>query len=229
MPRGSPVPEPTFPGNEADAAEEKLGVRLEILIAVGLGLAAILTALSIYLTDVHDDNAQVGFSDGISEVTKATGSYVEAAQQRGADEALFVEFAQAANAGALGDKVAGQSATYLQGAVMRKELREAVAWWGDVGVKQGLTSPFTEENPFFKQPLQDEASAQSQQAEASFAEAQDEQNKGDTFIIADVIVAAALFMFGIAAVVTVPRLKVAMTVIGYTVFLVSLGVVIAGL
>jgi hypothetical protein len=229
MRRGSPVPELTPNESEVDPAEDRLGIRLEVWIAVGLGLAAILTALSIYLTDVHDDNAQVEFNDGVSQVTKATGSYVEAAQQRGADEALFVEFAQAANAGAQGDKIAEESATYLQAAVMRPELQKAVAWWGEIGVNQGLNSPFTEENPYFKEPLQDEANAQSQEAEASLAEAQDEQNRGDTFIIADVIVAASLFMFGIAAVARVTRLKIAMTAIGYSVFLVSLGVVIAGL
>jgi hypothetical protein len=212
-----------------DEEEQLLGVRLEILIAVGLGLAAILTALSVYLTDVHDDNALVAFNDGVREVTEATGGYVQASQQRSADEALFTEFAQAANAGASGDKTAADAAVYLQSAIMRPELQEQVAWWGKVGQPQGLPTPFSEENPFFKQPELDEANAKTASANGNFDEAQDEQKQGDVFIIADVIVATALFLFGIAAVATVSRLKIAMTAIAYGVFLVALGVVLAGL
>jgi hypothetical protein len=210
--------------------EQLLGVRLEILIAVGLGLAAILTALSIYLTDVHDDNALVAFNDGVRETTEATGGYVQAAQLRSADDALFTEYAQIANAAAQGDRAAAENVAYLQTAIMRDELRKQIEWWGTVGQpKLGLQTPFDDQNPFFEEPERAEAEAQTAAATENFDEAQDEQKVGDRFIIADVIVATALFMFGIAAVARVTQLKVAMTMIAYGVFLVALVVVITGL
>jgi hypothetical protein len=216
-----------------DAAERDdhiLGIRLEVFIAVGLGLAAILTAVSIYLTDIHDDDALIAFNDGVREVTEATGSYVTAAQLRSADDALFTEYAQLANAGAQGDRPALEGATYLQTAIMRPELRKQVEWWGTVGEPElGLPTPFSEENPFFEQPELAEAEATTASANENFEEAKDEQKAGDRFILADVIVATALFLFGIAAVATIIRLKVAMTAIAYGVFLIALVVVLTGL
>lgn len=73
-------------GSGNSAADERRDTRLEILFAIGLGLSAILTALCVYLTDVHDDEAQVAFNEGVRGVIEATGSYVSATQQRAAEE-----------------------------------------------------------------------------------------------------------------------------------------------
>jgi hypothetical protein len=214
---------------EASREEVLLGIRLEVLIAVGLGLAAILTAVSIYLTDVHDDDALVAFNDGVAQVTEATGGYVEASQLRSADAALFTEYSQLAYAGSQGDQQALDTAAYIQTSIMRPELRKQVEWWAAEGEPAGHPTPFTDENPYFTEPALEEAEATTASATASFEEAKDEQVAGDRFILADVIVATALFLFGIAAVATVSRLKIAMTGVAYGVFLVALGVVVTGL
>jgi hypothetical protein len=203
--------------------------RLDILISVGLGLAAVLTALCVYLTDVHDDEATLAFNAGVTATTEATGSYVEAAQRRAADEALFVEYAQLANAGAFGDRIALDSATYLQTGIMREDLREAVEWWGrETRRDPTLTTPFVPENPFYEQPELEEAEALTASAGEEFAKAEDEQAKGDTFIIADIIVAFSLFLFGVAGVASAYRIKLTTTVMAYVIFAASLIVVATG-
>jgi hypothetical protein len=219
--------------NAQAAADERRDTRLEILIAVGLGLSAILTALCVYLTDVHDDEAQVAFNEGVRGVTEATGGYVNASQQRAADEAVFLEFAQQANAAALGgDRLAGITSQYIKEGLMRPELQAALEWWAQENegrrAADALPSPFVPENPAYEEPLLVEAEAQTESANAAFAEAQDEQKEGDTYIIAGVIVATALFLYGIAGVTRNVRLKLVMTTLGYIVFLVSLGVVLFG-
>jgi hypothetical protein len=212
-----------------EAGRERFEARLEVLIAVGLGLAAILTALSVYLTDIHDDDAQVAFNSGVREVTEATGGYVQSAQTQAADQALFAEYAQLANAGANGDRAAFEAAAYLQTSVMRPDLRKMVEWWADEGSDQGAATPFVADNPFFEQAELDAAEAGSAEAEEQFATAQVELERGDTFIIASVIVASALFLFGVAGVARVLRLKVAMTGLAYAALFVALGVTLANL
>ena len=217
---------------EASTASANGGDRLELLIAIGLGLAAIVTALFVYLTDVHDDNADLAFSDGVAQVTEATGSYVTASQLRASDESLFAEYAQLAYAGSLGDRFSLRAADYLREGIMRPELRDSVIWWSAETQKPGgaerYPTPFVEDNPEYTEPEQAQAEEQSATAQASFAEAQDEQTAGDTFIIADIIVASALFFFGLAGVFGHRLLKVRITALGYVLFFASIAVAVFG-
>lgn len=206
--------------------------RLELWITIGLGLAAIVTALFVYLTDVHDDEADLAFSDGIAQVTEATGSFVTAAQLRASDENLFAEYAQLAYAGSLGDRFSQQAADYVREGIMRDELKAAVLWWSQETQKPGgaerYPTPFVEDNPEYTEPELAAAQETSATAAASFEEAQDEQKAGDTFIIADIIVASALFFFGLAGVVAARMLKVRLTVLGYALFVASVTVALIG-
>jgi hypothetical protein len=206
--------------------------RLELLITIGLGLAAIVTALFVYLTDVHDDEADLAFSDGVAQVTEATGSYVTASQLRASDENLFAEYAQLAYAASLGDKFSGNAADYLREGIMREDLEAAVVWWSAETQKPGgaerYPTPFVEDNPEYTQPELAQAEAESAAAQASFTEAEDEQKAGDTFIIADIIVASSLFFFGLAGVVSARLLKVRVTVLGYVLFVASIAIAVFG-
>ena len=69
--------------------------------------------------------------------------------------------------------------------------------------------------------------AGSAEAEEQFATAQDELEAGDTVIIASVIVATALVLFGVAGVARVLRLKVALTGIAYVVLVGALAITVA--
>jgi hypothetical protein len=206
--------------------------RLELLITIGLGLAAIVTALFVYLTDVHADEADLAFSDGVAQVTEATGSYVTASQLRASDENLFAEYAQLAYAASLGDKFSGNAADYLREGIMREDLEAAVVWWSAETQKPGgaerYPTPFVEDNPEYTQPELAQAEAESAAAQASFTEAEDEQKAGDTFIIADIIVASSLFFFGLAGVVSARLLKVRVTVLGYVLFVASIAIAVFG-
>jgi hypothetical protein len=206
--------------------------RLELLITIGLGLAAIVTALFVYLTDVHDDEADLAFSDGIAQVTEATGSYVTASQLRASDENLFAEYAQLAYAASLGDRFSSDAADYLREGIMRDELEAAVLWWSEETQKPGgadrYPTPFVEDNPEYTEPELAAAEEESAAAQASFTKAQDEQKAGDTFIIADIIVAASLFFFGLAGVLSSRPIKVRITVLGYVLFVTSIAIAVLG-
>jgi hypothetical protein len=214
---------PTSPEDEEQASK-----RLEIAITIGLGLAAVLTATCIYLIDQHDDDALISFNSGVAKTTEATGSFVEAAQKRSADDALFTEFAIQAYAGDQGDKVAFGLSQYIKSGIMRDDLEEAVTWWGENQENGEPPTPFVDENPFFVEPERDKAEALTATATSDFETAKEEQQLGDTFIIANVIVAISLFLFGIAGVTRSVSMKVRTTVLAYVVFFVSLAIVVVG-
>lgn len=200
------------------AARETLDGRLEIVIAIMLGLGAIVTALSVYLIDQHDDEAQLKFNQAVVKTNEASAAYVEGAQQQGSDEAIFFEYVDAAQ-----DRVG--VAQYLLTEIMRPELREMVLWWSE----SPHPTPFVEENPHFEQPEIDEGDRLSAEAQDDFETAADEQDAGDRFIMVGVIVAASLFLFGIAGVTDRFSIRVGTMITGGLTFLVALGLLLTGL
>jgi len=204
--------------------------RLELAIAIGLGIAAVLTALFVVIIDNHDDKAQVVFNEGVAEITESTGGYVQAAQLKASDEALFADYATNAYAATLGDRFSRDIASYLLTGLMREQLRTAVLSWSkqqqQLPEGQAPISPFVEDNPDYPQPELTAATDKAAAAQDSFAEAQDEQNAGDKYLISGVIVATALFLFGIAGVFKAHALRLRLTVLGYVVLVGSLVVAV---
>jgi hypothetical protein len=205
--------------------------RLELAIAIGLGIAAVLTALFVVIIDNHDDKAQVAFNEGVAEITESTGGYVQAAQLKASDEALFADYATNAYAATLGDRFSRDIASYLLTGLMREQLRTAVVAWSkqqqQLPEGQAPISPFVEEdNPDYPQPELTAATDKAAAAQDSFAAAQDEQNAGDKYLISGVIVATALFLFGIAGVFKAHALRLRLTAMGYVVLVGSLVVAV---
>lgn len=191
--------------------------RLEILVTIGLGLAAVATALSVYLTDQRDDEALLSFNEGVRKITEATGGYVEGSQAQNRDEALFIEYVDALQAN---DKT---RAEYLLLNVMEPELRKSVNWWAPRAAATGEPrTPFVEENPFFNPaPQTAEADQLTEEGTAAIDNAKEEQDAGDRYIIASVILATALFLFGIAGVAHQRNIAYATFGSGSVIFLVA--------
>ena len=76
--------------------------------------------------------------------------------------------------------------------------------------------------------MQEEADGLREEAALNFEEAQDEQVAGDTYIIAGVIFATALFLFGVAGVSRRIELKQRMTWAAYGVTLIAIVYMIFG-
>ena len=201
------------------SAEDHWNARLEVAIAIALGLAAIVTALTVLLIDQHDDEAMVQFNNGVASVTEATGSYVQASTQRSADQALFTEYLKATQR----PEDAGV-ADYLREEVMRDQLRRAVVWWSN----SPYDSPFIKQNPFYRSPEAERASELTSESAAQFESAQDEQNAGDLYILVGVIVSAALFLYGIAGVTRRFKIRVGTFAAGTFVFLFALALLVVG-
>src|SRR4030081_2119577 len=149
----------------AEAAE---GGRMAILIAVLLGAAAIVTAFSAYKNELRNHEATIKFNQGVVHTNQASQSYTQGSQVRAQDQALFLEFAKAANA-----KDQGLVA-YVHDTLMSPRLRTSVDWWSNT--KDSVDSPFVPQNPYFKVAQNTKGDALTIEAKKDFKDAKHEQN-----------------------------------------------------
>lgn len=173
----------------AEKADEAGESRLAVLAAILLGLAATLTALAAYQASLQDGEVLTGYNASSTALTDANYFYATGNQTFAQDQALFVEFATAANA----DQQ--DTAAYLQ-TLMRPELVEALDWWQ---ADADAVTPFDDdaENPYVIAEFA-EAERLADESKAAYDEATAAGDVGDTFELATVLLALTLFFAGIA-------------------------------
>ena len=127
--------------------------RTEIVLAILLGVAAILTAWSTFQSAQLGSAMTAAYSEGIRVSDAASQAFNDASANDIADQALFLEFAKASQAGE------EETALYIEESLMSEELAAAVDWWFEQPESAGYATPFTEENPNWSTALYDDAEA----------------------------------------------------------------------
>jgi hypothetical protein len=187
---------------------------MAILIAVLLGAAAIVTAFSAYKNELRNHEATIRFNQGVVHTNQASQSYTQGSQVRAQDQALFLEFAKAANSN---DK--GLTA-YVHDTLMSPSLRKSVDWWSNT--KDSVDSPFVPQDPYYKISQNIRGDALTLDAKKDFKEAKHEQNVSDQYTVVEVILASALFLLGIAGVSSRRSIKIGAVSAGGAIFLAAL-------
>ena len=182
--------------------------RTEIVLAILLGVAAILTAWSTFQSAQLGSAMTAAYSEGIRVSDAASQAFNDASANDIADQALFLEFAKASQAGE------EDTALYIHDSLMSEDLAAAVDWWFDQPESAGYATPFTEDNPNWSTALYDDAEALDAEAQAQFDEAEKKDSLGSDFDILAIIIALALFLFGIASLVRQQRIKVGLGAVG---------------
>ena len=180
-----------------EASERRRGRRdslLEVAITILLGIGAVAIAWSSYQTSLHGGASIQEYSRAIRTSDSASQQWNEGAQIEIQDQALFLEFAKALQADDL------ELAGYLQQALMRQELSDAIDWWVEQPEANQPDSPFVEENTAYTIAAYDVAAELDDQAEEEFARGSAYNEKGDKYGLVTTIVALALFLLGVAAV-----------------------------
>ena len=180
--------------------------RTEIVLAILLGVAAILTAWSTFQSAQLGSAMTAAYSEGIRVSDAASQAFNDASANDIADQALFLEFAKASQAGE------EETALYIEESLMSEELAAAVDWWFEQPESAGYATPFTEENPNWSTALYDDAEA---------LEAEQKDSLGSDFDILAIIIALALFLFGVASLVRQQRIKVGLGAVGGVILLFS--------
>ena len=202
-------------GKAEEERKQRLLDRTEIVLAILLGVAAILTAWSTFQSAQLGSAMTAAYSEGIRISDAASQAFNDASAVDVADQALFLEFAKSAQAG---DE---DTAGYIHDSLMSAELAAAVDWWSEQPDSSGYDTPFTEDNPNWSTALYDDAAALDADAQAQFDEAKEKDAIGGDFDILAIIIALALFLFGIASLVRQERIKIGLGVVGTVILVFS--------
>ena len=190
--------------------------RIQVVIAILLGVAAILTAwFSLEATNVSDE-VQKNYSTGIRTADEATTLYTIADSTATSDKILFLEFAKA--------KVTGDTdlAEYIRASLMSPDLVAAISWWEKQPDEAGYNSPFVNENPKLSTKLIDSADEVDASARMSFSKAEESDRITDDFDQMAVIMAIALFFLGIAGLASNRRMTIIMLSFGSIILVIAL-------
>ncbi len=184
------------------------GQRFEILVATMLGVAALATAFSAYQASLDDGDSIQQYNRAVALTDKASQAYNEGTQELLQDEQIFLEFVKATQT----DDEA--LAEYVQTSLMSDNLKKGVAWWADQPDNDKYPTPFTEDNPDYNIEAYARAADLDQQAEEAFDKGGSADERGDRYTLVTVILAAALFLLGVAAVARAWIIKYGFVAIG---------------
>lgn len=188
----APPPPPTTTAEPPDEPSDKRSLKVEIALAIGLGIAAIVTATASFQSALVEDEMIAGFNRGIKAVDEAGQAYNEAQQILNRDQALYVEYNKA------NFEEQYTLSTYILTSLMDPNMREAVEWWRDVS--EDARTPFDEGSPY-QLPALDRSEQLKTEGQTQFDAANKADELTDKFDFVTVLAAVVLFFLGLASVV----------------------------
>jgi hypothetical protein len=226
QPPEPPGEQPPEPPEHPPAAKEtrRWPGGLELFVAVMLGLSAIASAYAAWRNEQRNHEATAHFSEGIRDYDDGGQYYAEGQSVMSRDQSLFLEYAKA--------KELGQSklANYIFLNLMSPTLQAGVRWWQGPNrtTSHPARNPFTPLDPDYNIQQLSDANKSYDASKKNFQEARAEQEKADHYTLVEVILATALFLYGIAGVTRNRRPKVLTVVMGTVIFLIALVLLITG-
>jgi hypothetical protein len=204
--------------------------RFELVIAILLGLAAIVGAIAAYQTGAKDGDTLAAFQEGNRTSDLASRLKTEVAAKRAEDQIVTTFAAQAvvnatlnasSQGGNLTSKQANQLGENLINQIGSPELK--------VAVKQCDTDPDCKspiDSKYYVVKAASDAAALDKKADALFAQASAASKQGDDYSLVTVFLATSLFLYGVAAVGRGRVVKLGMAALGGLIFIVAVGLLI---
>ena len=195
---------------DAQSRYERLEARLELIAVILLGLAATATAWAAFQGGQYDGQMLTAFTEANLNLNDANAYYSEGTQAYIEDELIFLRYVEATFEGD------DELATYMRESLMSDQLFAAIEWWETEGAE--FDTPFVEENPNYvieSYVLADELAAATDDA---FDAGQEANKTGDTYNLITVLLAAALFVLGIATSFKVLPVRIGLIAIGTAIF-----------
>ena len=184
--------------------------RFELTLAILLGLAAIATGYTAYRADIDRGDSLRQFQVANKLTAESIDLKGQADVQRSIDQQLFVEYLKATQANNVG------LAQYL-GTGLSPDLKNALDIWASD--PNAPLSPFAGNPPAYTQPLYDEGDRLAKDADVEFEQADELRRSADGFTLIGVLLASALFLYGIAAVSRARKIRLGLTGVGFVIFL----------
>ena len=183
--------------------------RFELTIAILLGVAAITAGYTAYRADLDRGDSLRQFQVASKTSALSVDAYSQGDVQRGTDEQIFVEYSKAVLEGDAGAAAALRN--------LSPDLRIAINSWENSG--SNALSPFAGETPAYYQPFYEEGDELAARATTEFKAADELRSRADTFTLIGVLLASALFLYGIAAVSRAPKVRRGLTATGFLIYL----------
>jgi hypothetical protein len=184
--------------------------RFELTLAILLGLAAIATGYTAYRADIDRGDSLRQFQVANKLTAESIDLKGQADVQRSIDQQLFVEYLKATQANNV------DLAQYL-GTGLSPDLKNALDIWASDA--NAPLSPFDGNPPAYTQPLYDEGDRLARDADVEFEQADELRRSADGFTLIGVLLASALFLYGIAAVSRARKIRIGLTGVGFVIFL----------
>ena len=215
---GPDIPAPTEPSRPPKRTKSPWEGRLELIITVALGLAAVVGAFAAYRNETRNHEATLQFSLGVRNFDDAGQFSSTGNATFSNDQSLFLEYSKALQ------QNNKQLAAYIFNNLMGPNLQAAIKWWEGPNAKSKhpARTPFTPQNPDYKIPQIAAAAASTNDSRTNFAMARREQDKADNYALVEVILATSLFLYGIAGVTRNMTLKIGTLITGLSIFAVSI-------
>jgi hypothetical protein len=210
-----------------EVREKRFDKPFEVIIAVLLGLAAIGTAYAAYMTDLRDGDALKSFQEGNRIADRANQQLNEVSANRNEDQIVSTfavgavvnfTFQSALAGGDLADKDAQELANDLINQLGSDDLIAANKACNKD--PECTVAPIDSEH--YVVPAVAEAERLDKEADRLFADANANDEKGDNYSLITVILATALFLYGVAAVARARPVKLGTAGLGATIFTVSM-------
>jgi Tfp pilus assembly protein PilE len=217
----------TNPGRDAPsvADEQHKKDRLELIIAILLGVVSIGIAYASFQAALHDSEMAAAYQRGTALSAEAESLYLEGNQTYVQDAELWNQLLQlsieaestdpvtAANAQTTSDVLAFQAVS--------EELGAAIAWADEQNAADPETyySPLDSED--YRAALFGGYEDTNAQAEAAVAEGDEANSLGDRLMLYTVLMSISLFLLGIAAVVRQYRVQLILVFSGSAIFIVA--------
>jgi hypothetical protein len=199
--------------------------RFELIIAILLGLAAIVGAVAAYQTGIKDGDTLAAFQDGNRTADRASRLKAEVQTKRAEDQ-IVQTFAlnavvnanlTAANSGGeVSDKSNQELNDTLINQIGSPELKEA-----NRRCNEDDTCAVPIDSKHYVVPQAAEAEALDKRADTLFATANKADLEGDDYSLVTIFLATSLFLYGVAAVGRGRVVKLGMAGTGGAIFLVA--------
>jgi hypothetical protein len=189
----------------------------QLIAAIILGLAAVLTAVASYSSSLAGGDAANLRTDAGRTLADANFFYSQANQVSAGDQALFTAYATATQQGN------ANLSQYLI-TLMRAPMQESIDWWLET---DDAVTPFDDldGNPYLLEDLA-EANALEAEAEDQVDRSQAADERAAQFDLATVLLALTLFFAGIATLFR--RRMISRLLLGVSVVTMAVGSVILG-
>ncbi len=204
---------------EEDTSEDR---RIELVAAIILGVAGILTAFAAYNAALTDGDALKGYTASARTTADANGYFNEAFATYTSDQSLFLEYQVLVEQGDTA------TALVIRDRLFSPELEAATAAWIEIPVGSPDEPPTPLQTEEYEIPAQTEAIALTEQAADEFTEAQAFDDAGDKFELAAVFLAVSLFLAGIGSLFKSRTLQIAILAMAVVVMVPGVIAIIQG-